>query len=178
MAHEEGNSRQRRGEDENAHLRLLYQQDDHLRLVADYLASRERNAEFSTVDALCQRTGLGRGAVIDVLRLFEKDGFGDFIVGRRGQPSRFRWGVSMIAVGRAASGEPVDIDRDVDAGVSDGASIPMRTWRNIVRDEVPIELELPVDLTPEEAARLAKWIESLPLAPAASSGGNRGTKGQ
>ena len=84
----------------------------------------------------------------------------------------------MIAVGRAASGEPVDIDRDVDAGVSDGASIPMRTWRNIVRDEVPIELELPVDLTPEEAARLAKWIESLPLAPAASSGGNRGTKGQ
>ena len=43
-------------------------------------------------------------------RALEQAGCGQFVVGRRGQPSRFEWAFSCISLGQAAAGEDVKLE--------------------------------------------------------------------
>lgn len=146
-------------------LKKLYKVSQTARTMLDYLAGRERNARRSPVERICAVIGLSRADVIDLFRKFEELGFGRFLVGRRGQPSRFEWDVAMVSVGQAATGETSDIAtddiEDVAEEVAIGSDGLKHTFR--LRTDFPVEFELPANLTPAEAVRLADFIKTLPF---------------
>jgi hypothetical protein len=148
-------------------LRKLYKSNAAARSLLDYFAARERNARRSPVERLCAVTGISRADVIDLFRKLEEMSLGRFLVGRRGQPSRFEWDFAMISVGQAATGETANIEQDEIEDVteeaiagSDGIKHHFR-----LRPDFPVELELPANLTSAEANRLADFIKTLPFNP-------------
>jgi len=160
-------------------LRELYRTDDVARAVLDHFSHRERNWKEIVVDRLLLNIGnegsqASRSDVVRVLRGLEKTGCGKFIVGRGGHPSRFRWDVEMVAVGRHAAGQPTVIE-EVDPAtpteeeaetVSESASsngVRELTHAFRLRPDLPVSFTLPVDLTAAEAARLADFIRTLPF---------------
>ena len=152
-------------------LKRLYASDAAFKAVSDDFASREKNSWFSTVERVCQRTGLVRGEVVRCFKLLQEldstpaGRIGEFIVGRRGQQSRFEWSKSSLSVGRVAAGEPSDIEeRPADDGEeveSDDGALVEHRYR--LRADLEIKFELPPDLSQREAERLADFVKTLPL---------------
>lgn len=163
-------------------LRELYSTDEAAKAVFDHLAKRERNWKEVIVDRIMLNIGnegsqASRSDVVRVLKALERAGCGKFVVGRAGHPSRFRWDVEMVAVGRHAAGQPAIIEQ-VDPGTpseeeviqtetvpegpsSDGVRELTHAFR--LRPDLPVSFKLPVDLTAAEAARLADFIKTLPF---------------
>jgi len=149
-------------------LRSLYRDQGAARTVLDHIANRARNLRKITVDRILTSIStegkeLSRGDVISVFRELENCGCGTFITGRKGHPSRFEWRVQMTSVGRVAAGESEQIEEVAPDEMSEeeSGSLVMHTYR--LRPDVPITLELPIDLTPQEASRIARFIETLPF---------------
>lgn len=149
-------------------LRALYDQDKKAQLVLDHFASRERNWGSTSVDRILTNLknngeDFSRGDLIAVFRELEECGCGKFMAGRKGHPSRFEWKVQMVTVGLAAAGENVEVDEvtDEEAGEEDTGNLIKHTYR--LRKDVTINFELPTDLTPQEATRIARFIETLPF---------------
>jgi hypothetical protein len=153
-------------------IKELYNQDENIRAFCDYLARRELNRHDWSIGSLEGPTRLGRGALIEVFRKFEKIDLGKFIVGRRGHPSRFDWEVTPLSVGKIAVGEaskltlPTEDEMDSAEG-DDPASSPPALIRHSfrLRPDFTWEFQLPMNLTPTEAARLADFIKTLPFTP-------------
>lgn len=145
-------------------LKRYYKASESGRRMLDYLAGRENNSRKSLVERMGYVTGLSRADVIEVFREFEKMEFGRFVIGRRGQPSRFEWDVAMVSVGLVATGEGNAIETDdIEEGADDGvgAGEVKHTYR--LRPDVQTEFTLPENLTSTEAARLAEFIKTLPF---------------
>lgn len=92
-------------------LKRLYRGNSTARLILDYFASRDRNREstnFNRVMAImsAQDEAPTRARMREVFRTFEKLGFGTFVVGRRGHPTRFLWNTPLIEVGEMAQVPP------------------------------------------------------------------------
>lgn len=149
-------------------LRKLYAEDPAARAILDHLAGRERNWRTTPVDRLLAIVSgddgrLSRAAIIDVLKKFQELGLGTFVVGRRGHASRFEWDVAMVSVGQYAAQEREDIEPVApDAEAAESEAEMMRHSYQL-RRELAVTFDLPVDLTPVEADRLAKFILTLPL---------------
>ncbi len=152
-------------------LRLLYDNDDAARALLEHFANRKNDSRLTTVENLQRvgtRTGieLSRQQVISVLQSLESAGCGDFIVGRRGKSSRFIWKVSTAAVGDLARGAQVhrsELSRPTES-VFSGEEGDIVVHQYHLRPGLkPVRLELPIDLTVTEAARLAMFITTLPL---------------
>lgn len=147
-------------------LRKLYRENQAARCLLDHLAGRERDWTTTTVDRLLvniAREGgdVSRGELVEALRQLEALGCGQFTVGRKGHPSRFEWEVSMVSVGQFAAQEREDIAKlSADAGTEGD---PLKRHVFNLRHDLAVEFELPSDLTPAEAARLAKYVETLPI---------------
>lgn len=162
-------------------LKKLYQSDECAKALLDQVSTRKRNHFKTTVNHLMwlmHRGGkeFSRREMIDVLKQLKEYGIGDFIIGRRGQPSRFEWAVEMIGVGKAARGENAEIeplgdmatgevDEEEDLEVPDGA---IRHTYNL-RPDFGVSLNLPNDLSNKEAVRLADFIRTLPFESAESA---------
>lgn len=151
-------------------LRRLYREDDAAKAVLDHFASRERNWGTTSVDRMLTNIAadgkeLARGDVIAVFRELEKCGCGAFVAGRKGWPSRFEWQVQMVSVGRAAAGETDQVEEvsEEDAGEEEAENLIKHPFR--LRPDLTISLELPIDFTPKEATRVARFIETLPFHP-------------
>jgi hypothetical protein len=163
-------------------LRKLYSTDETAKAMFDHLARRERNWKEVVVDRIMLNIGnegfqASRSDVVRVLKALEKAGCGKFVVGRAGHPSRFRWDVEMVAVGRHAAGQPAVIEQVDPATPSEEEviqteTVPEGPSSNGVRElahafrlrpDLPISFKLPVDLTATEAARLADFIKTLPF---------------
>ncbi len=149
-------------------LKELYKKTPQARAVLDHLASRERNWSTTTVgriQANVDSSGnpVSRGDVIEVFRALEEAGCGTFKTGRKGWESRFEWTAQMVAVGQAASGENVKVEEMTkeEAG-GEEAEITLRHSYHL-RHDVSVTFELPRDLTPIEAERLAQFLRSLPF---------------
>jgi hypothetical protein len=119
-----------------------------------------------------------RAAVAVFRQLFnslESNGLGKYVYGRHGRPSRFRWHeglttgeVRSLAHGRVESHDRRGKDRGPhenprpDSGKKTNSLAPrLRVWRFPLRPDLEIKLQLPPDLSPDEARRLGKFIESL-----------------
>ena len=102
--------------------------------------------------------------MIWVFRKLESFGCGSFKVGRKGHQSRFEWDVKMVGVGQAAAGETEQVEEvsPEEAGEENrGNSLFKHTFR--LRPDQSVTVELPADLTSQEAARMARFIETLPF---------------
>src|SRR4051812_3246182 len=91
-------------------IRNLYASSPVARAVLDHFAARTNSSSKTTLNRLMatlQSEGhdVVRSDVRQVLRSLESANCGRFVVGRKGHPSRFVWGVSLVDAGRAASGE-------------------------------------------------------------------------
>jgi hypothetical protein len=147
-----------------ADVKELYASNDTARIFFDYLAHRKQNRSETKVHRIIKvldRIGfvVNRGDMIDVMKELEDSGCGRFVVGRLGWPSRFVWTVGMVAVGKAAAGEPVTIE-----SLSEGPDVEETLKHSFhLRADTTVSFELPVDLTQIEADRLAAFIKTLPL---------------
>jgi hypothetical protein len=91
-------------------IRALYASDENARALFDKLAQRQRDAGKTTIDQLSDKLSISRGESVALARSLEQAECGEFIVGRRGAPSRFRWDYSCISLGKAAAGETGELD--------------------------------------------------------------------
>jgi hypothetical protein len=160
-------------------VRELYSIDKTARALFDNLAKRVYNSREQSVDQLercLEKDGVdvSRRDITHLLKELQRAGCGEYIVGRKGHPSRFRWYVETVDVGRRAAGIPSDIghgslngDEDTLAETrADGdspASSDEFMHRFQLRPDLLVSLRLPADLTTPEAARLADFIKTLPF---------------
>lgn len=154
-------------------LRRLYGTQRAARTLLDYAAKQSSTGIGTkmTVDSLhgildCEENGaVSRRALIGTLRALAQAGCGRFFAGRHGQPSRFVWAVPLATVGAAvvrdasASSSPkttrTPATRGSDAGLF---SHPFR-----LRPDLIVSMNLPNDLTVQEADRLARFVQALPF---------------
>lgn len=154
-------------------LKRLYTNGPVAKAALDYLSGRQKNSRWTKVDRLERQLGqaghqFSRRDVIGFMKQLEQQRCGKFVIGRRGQPSRFEWDMNMISVAKASRGEeqsvepldPVEMPRD-----EEEEDVPAGTLRHPyrLRPDLVISLDLPSDLTAREAARLAEFIKTLPF---------------
>ena len=143
----------------------------------DYFATRQRNRSETTVnqllaDLVARSHPASYVEVRDFLRKLHRLNCGAYIIGRKGKHSRLRWSVDRVSLGRAAAGEPLQVEQSTDeeaAGANDEVeegkidtlnpddmrlSYPLRRDRHI-------DLIIPRDITPTEAQRLSDFIKTL-----------------
>ena len=155
-------------------LGLFYRDSPTAKVLLDYLAARKKNSAKTDVDRLEQVLrqeghSVARKDIISVLKRLEDLHCGQFVVGRRGQPSRFEWAVQMSDLGSAARGEQRAVRAfDAEESELDEADVAkpsddllLHTY--MLRPNVVTTLSLPKDLTEKEAVRLAEFIKTLPF---------------
>lgn len=158
-------------------LQNLYQESGLSRAFFDILARRKNDARITKVDrmlGLLLNDGV-HVSRLDVVRLMQKlgeMGLGRFVLGRHSKPSRFEWQASALEVARVASGESNEIDLSAPTPVSedaqdDAVEDDVLEHRFHLRPDFNLTIELPVNLSPSEAERLAAFIKTLPIATAA-----------
>lgn len=95
-------------------IRVLYNENPIAQQLFDMNAERERDATTSSLDVISRKLDISRGDAVALARAMEAAGCGDFKVGRRGAPSRFEWAYSCIGLGKAAAGEPIQLEQAED----------------------------------------------------------------
>jgi hypothetical protein len=149
-------------------LKSLYQNNPAAQLILDQAARRQRNQTETKVDRIVALLAAGgheisRGDIIDAFRSLEELGAGQFVTGRRGWPSRFVWSVGMVSVGKAAAGEPQEIESIPDESFEEQTASGMLVHSFYLRVDAPVIIELPIDLTKAEAERLGNFVRTLPI---------------
>ncbi|HXX24419.1 MAG TPA: hypothetical protein VEO19_14835 [Terriglobia bacterium] len=164
-------------------LRAFYTSDPQAKVIFDHLAKFVKNMGSTKVDQLLWRLSSednppNRWYVIRFFRKLEELGCGRLVVGRWNNKTRFEWSSGLVDVSHAAQGQDIKIgpapqaDAEVEVETAAGDA---PTDDNVVehpyllRKGQYVRLQLPVDLTPAEAKRLADFIQTLPL-PAESDG--------
>ena len=95
-------------------IRALYDENPHATRLFDWTASLERDADETTVERFMRKLEISRGEAISLARELEEAGCGEFIVGRKGWSSRFRWAYSRVSLGQVASGEAEELEEASD----------------------------------------------------------------
>lgn len=160
-------------------LKRLYTNNYTSKALLDYVAGRKNNSFKTDVDRILSLLNQNQNGVtvsrrdaISVMKELQRFNCGKFVIGRRGQPSRFEWTVQMIAVGKAARGEDTSIAPLAQGEASDTQDhgLPADTIRHTfqLRPDRSVSIELPSDLSSKESIRLAEFIKTLPFERAAN----------
>lgn len=161
-----------------AQVQALMELSDLARSFLESLAERSHNRRVTLVDSVVKKFRANRRDVIELFKAMADAGLGEFIVGRRQSPSRFKWLSRMTDVGRAAIGEAdeigvldaselQDLDEDEDdLGIDlDEDFLDCYDHTFMLRAGYePITISLPKDLTAQEAERIATFVRALPMA--------------
>ena len=91
-------------------IRELYTNNEDARRLFDWLAALQRDTTETSIDRMVKVLSTPRKSAVSLARQLEQEGCGEFIVGRRGSPSRFRWAYSRVSLGQVASGETEEIE--------------------------------------------------------------------
>lgn len=151
-----------------AKLKELYNSNTVAQRFLEHAASRKRNQSETNVDRALQilcNDGheVNRQQLISAFKSLEDCGCGEFVAGRRGWPSRFVWSTGMISVGRAAAGEQEEVEQFAEETADVEPDYNWLTHSFHLRPDVTLEIELPADLSPQEAQRIARFVEALPF---------------
>lgn len=157
-------------------LRNLYSDNACAKAILDYVASRKKNSgktDVGRLEIVLRQEGgkFSRREVIAALKQLEELHCGFFIIGRRGQPSRFEWAVDMTVLGKVAQGEQIEVgvlgvpNGEIEEIEESEPEIQTETLRHVymVRPDFSVALNLPKDLTTKESLRLAEFIKTLPF---------------
>jgi len=131
----------------------------------DHMASRQRNQGETKIHRIMQHLNnneheVSRAEIVDLFKKLEEIGCGRFVPGRWGYPSRFVWEVGSKDISLAAMGESVGVPEDLNDNEYQEEFL---THTFNLRMDLPVEFKLPVDLTVNEAERLAAFVKTLPL---------------
>lgn len=149
-----------------AKLRDLYSSDISAKFMLDDFAGRTNNQRLTRVDQLLNRlsdANLHRWQVIALFRRLEDFGYGKFIEGRRGHPSRFEWSANSVEVGKAAQSEVAAISSVSIETAPENGFEELREYAFPLRPGVDAKIGLPANLTQKEADRLSAFLKSLAL---------------
>lgn len=151
-------------------LKSVYAENKVVRAICDLLAARERNQNETKLHVVVRRLtnndpDLKKSEIIAAFRALEDAGCGRYVEGRRGWRSRFVWEVKSLDVSAAAKGEQA-LERD--ASPNDAVDPPDEDAELIehsfaLRPDLSVSIELPADLTKNEASRLAAFLQALPF---------------
>ncbi len=146
-------------------LRALYKTSVPAAKMLENFANRKRDRRIVEVGRVQEiLPELDRSSIVEVFRKLAEIGFGHFVIGRRGAPSRFEWTVSLQSVGKAAMGHgevEAVADNEIEEEESSSPQPVRHEYR--LRPDFTARLELPADLTAREAIRLADFIRTLPF---------------
>jgi hypothetical protein len=148
-----------------AALRLLARQGPSIAL--NELVIRIRRAEEDAAPAARRYDGVQELRIWtrDLLEKLGRRRFGRFILGRRGKPTRFELAASFRdEIVRACKAEELAA---IPPEPPEPPSPPKIRHAFALRPDFPVLLDLPPDLTRAEAARLARFAESLSFEGAA-----------
>jgi hypothetical protein len=134
-----------------ASIRRLYNANESAQRLFDWTAQRERDASATSIDLLTRRLTISRGEAVALARDLEAAGCGKFIVGRRGQKSRFEWGFSCISLGQAAAGESAKLEVvQAESEIDDEEGVnPDETNTSLTIGEAKARLALAFGVKPE-----------------------------
>jgi hypothetical protein len=143
-------------------LRSLRSSNPTYAALFDWLQSRQRGAYVTKARVASERIDREYMEVISVFKKLQELGVGQFIVGRKGQESRFEWeydvkSIALMALGELDAPELKAIDAPInedDDGIKHSFTL---------RPNLSISIHLPSDLRGREADRLASWIKTLPF---------------
>ena len=150
-------------------IRDLYNSNSTARAFFDHAAKRSRNRSETTVERTIQNlsdngTTISRADVVKFFQKLQDLDCGKFIPGRHNHRSRFAWELELTSVARAAAGEPEDVQVTIS---SDPEEFDAEDWLLThdfhLREDFKAQINLPYDLTREEADRLAMFIKALPF---------------
>lgn len=149
-----------------AKIRDLAKKNETNRAFFDRLADRSKNSRITTVDSVGRLTGGTRREIVELFKEMESLGLGAFVLGRKGGQSRFEWNARLTEVGQAAIGEADEIEQVAAAELEEDAdpdidSVKMVSHSYALRPDLTVTLELPSDLTQQEADRLATFTKTL-----------------
>jgi len=115
------------------------------------------------ISTLEEKLNLPRYEIIAALRELTDCGFGSFRVGRRGYESRFEAYTSVIEDYFSSSsdgvGDLAPSDQEPATTTSAGNSSPVLMQTLHIMRTPPFSISVPGDLTPAEAAKIAKWLD-------------------
>lgn len=144
----------------------LYHSNRTARAVLQTLAAMPRQDE-TDLDKLEHKVkDVSRRELVTIFKALDEYGAGEFIPGRRGHASRFRWEVDSVNI------STLDVSFPADNAPAPPVSTSMVDFANPtvlinhqfqLRSDLKITVQLPSDITGPEAARLAMFINSLPF---------------
>ena len=88
----------------------LYKQNAVARILFDTLALRQRDATATNIDLLSKQLNVSRGDALTLARAVDATGAAALYLGRRGSKTRLVWEFSCVSIGRAASGEGLELE--------------------------------------------------------------------
>jgi SOS-response transcriptional repressor LexA len=150
-------------------LKQIYQDNNVVKSICDNMSRRTNNQKKTGTDRILkvlEEDGFDFRYKdrTDAFRLLEECECGRYVEGRHGWKSRFVWSVKSTLVAKAAQGQEIGGNLD-DKDEPERESIEDELIEHIyvLRPELTISIELPVDFSEGEAQRLGQFINSLPF---------------
>lgn len=151
-------------------LKELYEGSEVAQAFLDHMAVRQRNQSETKVDRILvilsdEGFDFARGDIVRLFQRLQDAGCGQFVIGRRGWPSRFVWNVGSLAASRLASGEVQEVE-DVTTDEEDDGGDEQEEFTSHsfnLRPDLVVTMDLPADLSTKEAERLSLFVRSLPM---------------
>ena len=133
-------------------IRTLYEQNPDARRLFDWIASLQRDTTETSISRMVVTLGISRNAAVSLARELQDAGCGEFIVGRRGSSSRFKWNCSRVSLGQAASGETDEIEEAYDPipETEEEDAAPQGSERNLTIQGAKILLAKSLGLEPSQ----------------------------
>ena len=149
-----------------AWLRKTRLTNESARKLFDYLTFSEKHFKSNSVRFLEAETNCEYYEIVKLLKGFDSMGFGNFIVGRKGNDSRITWDFHPQSIGSVANrksstlyGVPSSLD-SYDGGMEDEG---LNEHSFLLRPELTIEIVLPHDFSKSDADRLSRWLQTIPF---------------
>jgi hypothetical protein len=151
----------------------LYAANSDLKILVDWLASKQRDTRKLKARVAAYRTEKTELEIREVLKIFRDLGLGTYKTGRKGGETRFEFSVSSRSLQNAAKRgtlvQPIDTktaedeeeEEEEDESKKPRSSVLDHTFN--LRGDFVVRLKLPDDFSSKEAGRLSAFINSLPL---------------
>jgi len=148
-------------------LKSAYSENPAVQAICDHLAGRNNNQNETKLHRIIghlksEAYEFKRAEIIAAFRKLEEADVGKYVEGRHGWPSRFVWEAKSLHIAsHATDGLPPIQEPESEDEPSEEADFIEHTF--VLRPDISISLELPSDLSSQEASRLAMFLKSLPF---------------
>lgn len=146
------------GEWDREGIRQEYKDDDNMRAFMDKVATYVKNPRKTDVEWIRSNLAMSRKTAIEILRSLEEKGCGKFYVGRHTHRTRIEWSVQPIKVAEDARLAPGETGAPLHSRETSGVEYVEHQYR--IRRDASATVRTPVDLTEEEAAKLAEHVRN------------------